>query len=82
MGQTVEKPQWLTLPEGNSESEGFTKTNSRAQPKCLYLEKPEAFKLSEGGVFPDNPKAFQQLSDFGFLEVQGQTPHGCRLELF
>ena len=24
----------------------------------------------EGDVFPDNPKAFQQLSDFGFLEVQ------------
>ena len=61
MGQTVEKPQWFSLHKGNSESEGFTKTNPRAQPKCLYLEKPEAFKLSRGGCFFRQPQGFSTV---------------------
>ena len=34
---------------------------------------PEAFRLSRGEVFQTTPRFFNSLSDFGFLEVQGQT---------
>ena len=36
-------------------------------------ENPEAFRLSRGEVLQTTPRLFNSLSDFGFLEVQGQT---------
>ena len=76
MGQTVEKP-WGCLeklhPGEESEAMGFSKANPRAQPKGLPSENPEAFRLSRGEVLQTIPRLFNSLSDFGFLEVQGQT---------
>ena len=68
MGQTVEKPQGLsgkTSPGGESEAKRFSKGN------------PEAFRLSRGGSFTDNPKAFQQFVRLWFPRGAGTDLPKC-----
>ena len=48
-----------TSPGGESEAEGFSKG------------KPKAFRLSRGGSFTDNPKAFQQFVRLWFPRGAG-----------
>ena len=60
-------------PRESLKPRDFPKANPRAQPEGLPSENPEAFRLSRGEVFQTTPRLFNSLSDFGFLEVQGQT---------
>ena len=65
---------WKKFTKGRSlKPRDFPKANPRAQPEGLPSENPEAFRLSRGEVLQTTPRLFNSLSDFGFLEVQGQT---------
>ena len=78
MGQIVEKPRGdleKVLPREDLKPRNVPKANPRAQPKGLPLEYHEAFRFSRGGTFfRYHPRLFHNLSDFGFLEVQGSLP--------
>ena len=76
MGQIVEKPRGdleKVLSREDLKPRDVPKANPRAQPEGLPSENPEAFRLSRGEVLQTTPRLFNSLSDFGFLEVQGQT---------
>ena len=83
LGQIVEKPQGLSgksSPRGGSEPRDVPKANTRAQSKGLPSEYPEAFRLPRGGTFSRyHQRLFHNLSDFGFLEVQGHSSQGSTL---
>ena len=51
----------------------FPKANPRAQPRVCLRKILRHSGSSEGEVFQTIPRLFNSLSDFGFLEVQGQT---------
>jgi hypothetical protein len=78
MGQIVEKPRGdleKVLPREDLKPRDVPKANPRAQPEDLPWEYPEAFRFSRGGTFfRYHPRLFHNLSDFGFLEVQGSLP--------
>ena len=78
LGQIVEKPRGdleKVLPREDLKPRDVPKANPRAQPEGLPSEYPEAFRFSRGGTFfRYHPRLFHDLSDFGFLEVQGSLP--------
>ena len=78
LGQIVEKPRGdleKVLPREDLKPRDVPKANPRAQPEGLPSEYPEAFRFSRGGTFfRYHPRLFHNLSDFGFLEVQGSLP--------
>ena len=78
MGQIVEKPQGFygkSSLRGDSEAEGF----SEGKPEGAGFA--EAFRFSRGGTFCRyHQRLFHNLSDFGFLEVQGHSSQGTTLE--
>ena len=78
LGQIVEKPRGdleKVLPREDLKPRDVPKANPRAQPESLPSEYPEAFRFSRGGTFfRYHPRLFHNLSDFGFLEVQGSLP--------
>ena len=66
MGQIVEKPR------GDLEK---VLPREDLKPRDVPKEYPEAFRFSRGGTFfRYHPRLFHNLSDFGFLEVQGSLP--------
>ena len=63
---------WKNFTQGRSlKPRDFPKANPRAQPEGLPSENPEAFRLSRGGSFTDNPKAFQQFVRLWFPRGAG-----------
>ena len=63
---------WKKFTKGRSlKSRDFPKANPRAQPEGLPSENPEALRLSRGGSFTDNHKAFQQFVRFWFPRGAG-----------
>ena len=55
----------------------FPKANARAQREGLPSENPEAFRLSRGRSFSDNPKAFQQFVRLWFPRGAGTDLPKC-----
>ena len=72
MGQTVEKP-WGCLEKLHPRES----LKLRAKPEGLPSENPEAFRLSRGGSFTDNPKAFQQFVRLWFPRGAGTDLPKC-----
>ena len=63
---------WKNFTQGRSlKPRDFPKANPRAQPEGLPSENPEAFRLSRGRSFSDNPKAFQQFVRLWFPRGAG-----------
>ena len=78
VGQTVEKPQGLsgkTSPGGESEAEGFSEGKPEGAARGFAFGISRGIQiLSRGNFFRYHPRLFHNLSDFGFLEVQGSLP--------
>ena len=58
-------------PRESLKPRDFPKANPRAKPEGLPSENPEAFRLSRGRSFSDNPKAFQQFVRLWFPRGAG-----------
>ena len=70
----MEKPRGdleKVLPREDLKPRDVPKANLRAQPEGLPSENPEAFRLSRGRSFSDNPKAFQQFVRLWFSKGAG-----------
>jgi hypothetical protein len=78
LAQIVQKPRGdleKVLPREDLKPRDVPTANPRAQPEGLPSEYPKAFRFSRGGTFfRYHPRLFHNLSDFGFLEVQGSLP--------
>ena len=76
MGQTVEKP-WGCLeklhPGEESEAMGFSEGKPEGAARGFAFGKSRGIQALPGEVFQTTPRLFNSLSEFGFLEVQGQT---------
>ena len=72
LGQIVKKPQGLS---------GKSSPGGESAPLGLPSENLEAFRLPRGGTFSwYHPRLFHNLSDFGFLGVQGHSSLGINLK--
>ena len=74
VGQIVEKPRG-NLEKVRPREDLKPSDVLKANPKGFPSEYPEAFRFSRGRTFfRYHPRLFHNLSDFGFLEVQGSLP--------
>ena len=65
---------WKNFALGRVWSRGIFRRQTRRRSPRVFLRKILRHSGSpEGEVFQTTPRLFNSLSDFGFLEVQGQT---------